>query len=125
MKHNHQTMNMKMTTDPAMQQCIQDCQDCHSECLRHAAQHCLEVGGDHVEPNHLRLMLSCAEICQTSANMMLMAAQHHRDICGVCATICDACAASCEQLDDMQSCVEACRRCAESCRKMAGQTTHA
>ena len=117
MKHDHDHMNM--TRDPAMQECIQACQDCHSECLRHATQHCLEVGGAHVEPKHFGLMLSCTEICQTSANMMLMGAAHHREVCGVCASICDACAASCEKLDDMESCVQACRRCAESCRKMA------
>jgi hypothetical protein len=119
MKHEH----MSMTMNSEMQTCIQACQECHNECLMHASQHCLEVGGKHVEPKHFRLMLSCAEICQTSADMMLMGSEHHRDVCASCAVICDACAASCAQLEDMESCVQACRRCAESCRQMAGYTT--
>jgi hypothetical protein len=117
MNHDH----MSMTMNSEMQACIQACQDCHDECLKHASLHCLEVGGMHVEPTHFRLMLSCAEICQTSANMMLMGSEHHRDVCAVCAQVCEACAASCAKLEDMESCVQACRRCAESCRQMAGQ----
>lgn len=107
--------------DKNMQDCIAECQNCHAECLSHATQHCLEVGGKHVEPEHFKLMLACAEICQTSANFMLMGSQQHQQVCGVCAQVCEACAQSCEQLEDMQECVEACRRCADSCRQMAGQ----
>ena len=58
--------------DAAMQECIRNCQECHATCLHMATNHCLEMGGKHVEPEHLRLMLACAEICQTSANFMLM-----------------------------------------------------
>ena len=72
-------------------------------------------------PKHFKLMLACAEICQTSANFMLMGAQSHQALCGVCAQACEACAQSCEQLDDMQGCVNAYDRCADSCRKMARQ----
>jgi hypothetical protein len=71
MKHEH----MSMTMNSEMQTCIQACQECHNECLMHASQHCLEVGGKHVEPKHFRLMLSCAEICQTSADMQSHAAR--------------------------------------------------
>jgi len=84
-----------------------------------AANHCLEAGGEHVEPKHFRLMLACAEICQTSANFMLMSADHYKRVCAICAEICEACARSCEEIGDMQECVDACRRCAESCRRMA------
>lgn len=84
-----------------------------------AMAHCLDVGGDHTEPRHFRLMMSCAEIRKTSAQFMLFGSMHHKHICGECAEICDECATSCEQLRDMQACVVACRRCAESCRAMA------
>ena len=84
-----------------------------------AASHCLEVSGQHAEPKHFRLMLACAEICQTSANLMLMGSDYHKRICAICAEICEACARSCEEIGDMQDCVDACRRCAESCRRMA------
>jgi hypothetical protein len=102
-----------------MRACIDECQRCHSVCLGMAATHCLELGGRHVEPKHFRLMLACAEICQTSANFMLMMSEHHKRTCAVCAEVCEACARSCEQVGDMQDCVDACRRCAESCRRMA------
>lgn len=104
---------------PEMQQCIQNCQDCHKVCLQMAMNHCLETGGKHVEPGHLRLMMDCAEICQTSANFMLRGSQHHAHVCAECADICEDCAKSCEQVGDMYECVEACRRCVESCRQMA------
>ncbi|WP_252954545.1 four-helix bundle copper-binding protein [Siccirubricoccus soli] len=84
-----------------------------------AMTHCLEQGGKHVEPQHFRLMLACAEMCQTAANFMLIGTPHHRTTCGACAQICEDCAKSCEAVGGMQECVEACRRCAESCRRMA------
>ena len=102
-----------------MGQCIDACLNCHRVCLHHASQHCLEVGGSHVEPKHFRLMLACAQICQTSADIMLLGVEAHRQVCGACAQICDACAESCAKLDDMQACVDACHQCAEACRQMA------
>jgi len=54
-----------------MQRCLKHCQRCHSTCLEMAATYCLEMGGKHAEPAHLRLMLDCAQICQTSADFML------------------------------------------------------
>ncbi len=102
-----------------LQQCIEECLRCHRECVTMASHHCLEVGGRHVEPRHLRLMLACAEICRTSAYFMELRVEQHKRTCAVCAEVCEACAKSCEEVGDMAQCVEACRRCAESCRQMA------
>jgi len=102
-----------------MRSCIEDCQRCAMTCLSDAIGHCLEMGGRHTEPRHFKLMLDCAEICQTAANFMARGSDHHRHICRECAEICRACAESCEALGDMEECVAACRRCAESCEKMA------
>jgi hypothetical protein len=102
-----------------MQQCIGECLSCHRICLHMAMTHCLEMGGKHTEPAHFRLMLDCAEICQTAANFMLRGSAHHAHVCAECADICEDCAHSCENVGDMDDCVEACRRCAESCRQMA------
>jgi hypothetical protein len=82
--------------------------------------HCLESGGKHVSPEHMRLMLNCAEICQTSANFMLSNSTLSSRLCGICAEACEACAKSCEQVGDMEECIKVCRECAESCRQMAG-----
>jgi hypothetical protein len=110
---HHQVMNSQMEA------CIDNCLTCHQICLREAMTHCLEVGGKHIEPAHFRLMINCAEICQTSANFMLSHSEFHMQICAVCAEVCEACARSCEQVGEMEACVQVCRRCAESCRQMA------
>lgn len=102
-----------------MQACIEECLRCHSTCLGMAMNHCLEAGGKHVEPSHFRAMMACAEICQTSANFMLIGTPLHKQTCRLCAEVCEECARSCEQVGEMQDCVQQCRRCAESCRKMA------
>jgi len=109
-------------TTPEMQQCIQNCQECHAMCLQMAANHCLAVGGAHVEQSHFRLMMDCAQICQTSADFMLRGSTHQAHVCAECADICDDCAKSCETVGDMDECVAACRKCAESCRQMAAMT---
>ncbi|MCB4824870.1 four-helix bundle copper-binding protein [Roseicella aerolata] len=104
---------------PEMQSCIEECLRCHGTCLSMAMNHCLQQGGKHVEPQHFKLMLACAEICQTAANFMLIGTHHHKHTCRECAEICEECARSCEQVGGMEECVQACRRCADSCRKMA------
>ena len=103
----------------AMQAAIKACLDCHSMCLQTAMNYCLEKGGRHVGAAHLRLMLNCAELCQTSANFMLSNSPLHGRVCGACAEVCEACARSCEDIGDMRECREECLRCAKSCRSMA------
>ncbi len=75
---------------PEMKSCIEDCHQCHSTCLEMAMTHCVERGGRHTEPAHMRLMLDCAEICQTAMNFLTRHSAHH-------AIVCRACAASCER----------------------------
>jgi hypothetical protein len=102
-----------------LRQCIQNCLDCHGICEA-TTQMCLSMGGPHAEPDHIRLMKDCAEICQTSANFMLRCSDLHPLTCGVCAQICQKCANDCDRLgESMKECADACRRCAESCREMS------
>ena len=111
----HQSMGNEM------QQCIQECLNCHSVCLATVAD-CLRMGGEHAAAAHIGLLLDCAEICQTSANFMLRGSQFHTRICGACAEVCEQCAQDCERMGDnarMKACADTCRRCAESCRRMA------
>ncbi|HEY3698590.1 MAG TPA: four-helix bundle copper-binding protein [Spongiibacteraceae bacterium] len=103
----------------SMQTCVENCQRCHSICLGTALTHCLQKQGAHTEPEHFRLMINCAEICQTAANFMLSHSPLHNVVCAACAKICDACAQSCEKIDAMDECVAACRACARSCKEMA------
>ena len=102
-----------------LQACIVDCLECHSLCRQVAMNHCLEAGGEHVHPEHFRLMDDCAEICRTAADFMLSSSSFYPQVCALCAEICEACARSCESLDGMGVCARACRGCAESCGRLA------
>lgn len=108
------------STNADMQRCIDECRVCHDVCLE-TIGHCLEMGGEHAEPAHIRVLMDCAEICQTSANFMVRGSDAHGFTCSACAEVCERCARECERFDDdfMKQCAEACRRCAESCREMA------
>jgi hypothetical protein len=105
----------------SMQECIDRCQTCQETCIS-TVTHCLQKGGKHAAPEHIQLLLACAEICDTSARFMLLESDFHERTCQVCAEVCAACAQDCESMADddvMQQCADVCRRCAESCRQMA------
>lgn len=108
-----------MTMSKDMQSCIDECLRCYQMCLGTAMTHCLEAGGEHVAPEHLRLMMACSEMCRTAAHIMLLASPHHAHVCEECAEICAECAKDCERIGGMDECVAACTRCAENCRAMA------
>lgn len=104
-----------------MLDCIEVCHECHQVCLE-TVQYCLQKGGKHADPAHIKLLLDCAEICQTSENFMLRGSDRHDVTCGACAEICEACAVACESMgndEQMRKCAEVCRRCADSCRQMS------
>ena len=112
-------MEHSMSAD--MKQCIQNCTDCYNICVQMIA-HCLQMGGRHVEAEHLKSLLDCADTCRISADFMLRGSTLHPQVCGVCAEACGRCAESCEQFGDdqqMKACAEECRRCAASCHAMA------
>lgn len=121
-REDGQRMEGAMKHNAQMQDCIKNCQECHAVCME-TVQHCLEMGGKHAQPDHIRLLLDCAQICQTSADFMLRGSPLHGRTCGLCAEICTQCADDCEKLAQgdsmMTKCAEICRRCAESCRQMA------
>lgn len=85
------------------------------------------MGGKHATPDHIQMLIACAEICDTSARFMLLGSQHHTRTCEVCAEVCEACAEDCERFEDdlMKRCADACRRCAASCREMAATRSRA
>src|SRR5437867_3964677 len=102
--------------------CIDDCLACYSICEETKA-HCITIGGQHAEPQHLNTLADCIKLCEVSANSMLRTSEFHGQICRLCAEACERCARSCEQVDrnddTMRQCVQQCRKCAESCRRMA------
>lgn len=107
--------------DERMRECIDQCQRCHDTCTE-TVTYCLEMGGEHAQPEHIRVMLDCAQICQTSADFMLRMSDLPGKTCEVCALVCETCADDCDRFADdetMQNCAEVCRSCARSCREMA------
>ena len=109
-----------LESNAAMRSCIDECQSCHEVCVETLA-HCLAMGGEHAEAEHITMLMDCAQICTSSADFMLRGSSLHAGVCGVCADICEECAESCEALEgaEMKRCADQCRRCAESCREMA------
>lgn len=105
--------------ESSLTDCIAVCAECHETCVRTVFSHCLEMGGKHIEPEHLKLMADCAQLCRTAADFMIRNSPRHRLACRICAEVCEACAKDCESIGDMEDCVGACRRCAASCREMA------
>jgi hypothetical protein len=106
------------TSREQVERCISECLACHIACLRTTMQPGLELGGKHTEACHFRLMLDCAQICQTTADFLLRGSAVCDVLCGTCALVCEACARSCEETGDLDECLWAARRCAESCRSL-------
>lgn len=106
-----------------MRKCIDDCVECYRICAE-TTSHCLQLGGKHADAVHIRLLLGCADVCNTSATSMLLGSESSAQICAVCAEVCENCAQSCAQLagdDDLvKRCADVCRRCVSSCRDMSG-----
>jgi hypothetical protein len=92
---------------------------CHQTCHSMAMVHCLELGGEHARPQHLRLMLDCADVCATTADFIGRKSQFHTRISELCVEICETCAEACEKLGQMDDCLTACRTCADRCREIA------
>lgn len=107
-----------------MARCIKLCQDCHAMCIQ-TIGHCLKLGGRHAVPDHIRLLMDCAQICATNADYMLRESSLHSRMCGFCSDVCRLCAENCEQVagDDqmVKQCAEMCGRCAGSCERMASK----
>ena len=62
--------------------CIEACTYCHSVCL-HTFEHCLNKGGRHAEPDHIRTLIDCAQICATRCRICARAAPSAKRVLGV------------------------------------------
>lgn len=105
----------------SVDQCIENCTRCHRLCMEIAAMH-FRGEGTKASEEQVRLLLDCAQICQTSADFMIRGSEMHGHTCAACAAVCERCAEACEAMPgdpQMAACAEACRTCAESCRSMA------
>ena len=102
------------------QEAIAALHNCHIACLSMASVHCLEMGGDHARPQHLRLMMDCAEFCAFTADALSRKSQFHIPFALLCADVCQTCADDCAYLSDMEVCAAACRRAVAACQALGG-----
>jgi hypothetical protein len=115
--------------DQSLESCIQLCWNARHLCQKTLIGHCLPMGGEHVAPAHVELMLSAIEICQTAADFMTRSSPLHTSICAACANVCEACADSSEAIlcadnqpcPEMQRCADALRAAANACRTTGQQ----
>lgn len=112
-----------MHHDKSMQDCVNLCWQCRTACQETLFSHCLEMGGEHVAPDHVKIMTDCIQACQVAADFMTRDSALHVSTCAMCADVCEACAESCEALEapEMKKCADICRKCAKSCRDMSKQ----
>src|SRR5947207_3401861 len=106
-----------------IQQCIDTCLLCHKTC-EEIIPYCLERGGMHAERAHIEKLLACADVCRTSAHLMMWHSDFHSKVCRVCSEVCEQCAKDCERMKNdemMKMCADICHQCAQSCEKMANQ----
>jgi hypothetical protein len=108
-------------SNQAMKDCTEVCWSARNMCEKTLFRHCLEEGGVHLEPDHVRVMMDCIDICQLTADSMVRNSSYHAIFCKACAEICEACADTCEDIggDEMEACADECLKCAEYCRFMA------
>src|SRR3569623_1284761 len=104
---------------PQLQDTLHKLSQCHDLCLSMAMTYCLERGGDHARPQHIRLMMDCETICALAHDAILRKSQFHTGILTLCADICETCGQACAALGQMEACVAACQACTDACRQAA------
>jgi hypothetical protein len=95
-----------------MQNCINDCLNCHKVCMDQAMI-TLATG----KPEHVKVLLDCTEICLATAHAMMRSSSLHGYFCNACQAVCTHCANMCDTIGD-QDCANACRSCATACQQL-------
>ena len=113
------TTQMPTELTNEMERCIRDCLECYRVCVDAAINHQLGVVAGYMEPAQIRLLLACAEICQTTATLVQSGSPLHKPTCRVAAKLCRRCASECERLGNLEECLRASRHCADSCQRVA------
>ena len=103
-----------------VRRCAQATADCHQYCIETIA-YCRQHGGAFAAADHLSLLLDCAELCQTTTDLLLRGSDFAAELATLCAHVSEQCALSCDQFGDRQAraCAGACRRSALLCRELA------
>jgi hypothetical protein len=104
-----------------MRECIEAASDCYTACAS-TLSYSLDAGGALSEGSHLRALIDCCEVCQTTQNTLLRASSLSTMLAAVCAEACEKAAASCRGVDEsdeqLAACAEVCDQAAECCRQV-------
>jgi hypothetical protein len=107
---------------PEVRRCVESASDAYTSCTE-TLTYSLSGGGELANPWHIRLLIDCAEICQTTQNALLRASELTPLLTTVCAEACEKCAESCRAVDSadeqLETCAEVCLHCAECCHELA------
>ena len=106
------------------QRAIIDLENCYN-ILHESLMYCLDMGGKHVGPRHISLMMDTAELCKAETSLLFHSSEVSGRLAEVVAEICSRCATSLEQFGEdpqMKAAYDACHRAAESCRRISGGT---
>lgn len=105
--------------DREAERCIDALQACYAACMRNVSYGNVKKSGP-IQEEHVRLMLDCAEMCQTAANFLIRESDHYLRICREAAEICKDLASSCEGVDGMDGIRSTCDECVSVCRVIVG-----
>ena len=112
---------VRLVISPEMRRCIEAASETYAVCTE-TLTYSLDGHFDLADPRHLRLLIDCAEVCQTTQNALLRASELKQLLATVCVEACENVAESCRQLDptdeQLAECAEVCTRCADYCREL-------
>ena len=107
---------------PQVRACIDAASDCYTACTE-TLTYSLDSGSEVFDQRHLRLLIDCCEVCQTTQNILLRASELSVMLSAVCAEACEKVAAHCRYLDSsdeqLAACAEVCDHTADCCRQLA------
>ncbi|HEY1015252.1 MAG TPA: hypothetical protein VGE07_21280 [Herpetosiphonaceae bacterium] len=101
------------------QACIDACLDCHAVCMD-AALRCLQADPA-ADAGLVRMLLDCAELCRTNAELMRADDDLLEETCMACGILYEHFARECDLLAGdpvLRRCAEAIRACVEACENL-------
>ncbi len=108
-------MTTLLNLDRETQQCIETCTACYQACTE-AITYSLQKGGEYAKAEHIRLLMDCASVCRTCADISLRGGSYEA-VEKACAEVCKKCSEHCDQFDDeiLRKCADLCRACSSNC----------
>jgi hypothetical protein len=112
----------RLAISPEARECIEATSDCYTVCSE-TLTHSLGDAGTPAHARHIRLLIDCAEISQTTQNSLVRASELGLMMAAVCVEACEKVAVSCRRIDtsdpQLNTCAEVCDHTANCCRQLA------